>query len=325
MHALLVKTSSLGDVVHNLPVVTDIQRHLPGTVIDWVVEEGFADIPALHPGVRQVIPVALRRWRKQLFSLDTWRDIAEFRHDIKSDFYDVVLDTQGLIKSAVIARQAELAINGRRLGYAAEAAREPLAARFYDAGFAIPKNAHAIERNRWLAAAALGYTLDQTLDYGISAAPLQADWLPSAPYAVFFTGTSRSDKLWPEADWVALARNTQLHIVLPAGSAEEQDRARRLAAQLPQATVAPPLGVADLAGLLSGAQAVVGLDTGLTHLAVALQKPTLAIFCGSDPQLTGVLPGGTAGVAAINLGAKQAPPAVDDVITAFQGLMRGLA
>ena len=320
MHALLVKTSSLGDVVHNLPVVTDIQRHLPGAVIDWVVEEGFADIPRLHPGIRRVIPVALRRWRKQVFSTDTWNEIAEFRHDLKQDFYDIVLDTQGLIKSGLIARQAELAVNGRRLGYAAEAAREPLAARFYDAGFAIPKNAHAIERNRWLASAAFGYVLDQPLDYGISATPLTAGWLQTQPYIVFLTGTSRVDKLWPEADWIALARALNNHVVLPAGSVAERERAQRLAAQMPNATVAPALSVAELAGLMGGAQLVVGLDTGLTHLAAALGKPTLAIFSGSDSRLTGVMAGNDAG-SAINLGGKGLPPSAAEVIAATRGLM----
>ena len=320
MHALLVKTSSLGDVVHNLPVVTDIQRHLPGAVIDWVVEEGFADIPRLHPGVRRVIPVALRRWRKQLFSADTWREIADFRLELKHDFYDIVLDTQGLLKSAVIARQAELAIKGRRLGYAAEAAREPLAARFYDAGFAIPKSAHAIERNRWLASAAFGYALDQPLDYGISAAPLVASWLPQQPYAVFLSGTSRADKLWPEADWITLAQSLDTHVVLPAGSADERERAERLAAQMPRATVAPALSVGELASLLSGAKLVVGLDTGLTHLATALNTPTLAIFSGSDPQLTGVLAGKAPVSSAINLGNKGAPPSVEEVISAARGM-----
>lgn len=318
MHALLVKTSSLGDVVHNLPVVADIQRHNPDAVIDWVVEEAFADIPRMHPGVHRVIPLAIRRWRKQLFTTTTWREMAEFRRALREDFYDIVLDTQGLVKSAVIARQAELAVNGRRLGYTAEAAREPFAARFYDAGFVIPKNAHAVERNRWLAAAALGYTLDGTLDYGISAVPLAAGWLPAMSYAVLLTGTSRADKLWPESDWVALAKALNTPVILPAGSADERERVQRLAAQIPHSLAAPPLGIAELAGLLSGARIVVGLDTGLTHLAAALNKPAVAVFSGSDPELTGV----HAGMSAVNIGREGAPPTAEEVIIAAQGLLR---
>ena len=320
MRVLLVKTSSLGDVVHNLPLVADIQRRIPGVVIDWVVEEGFADIPRLHPGVSRVIPVALRRWRKRIFSAASWREISAFRRDLHREYYDVVLDSQGLIKSALIARQAQLSVNGRRVGYAAEAAREPLAASFYDAGFAIPKNAHAIERNRWLAGAVFDYPVEQALDYGVSALPLSADWLPTSPYAVLLTGTSRTDKCWPEQDWIALGLALDCALVLPAGSIDERARAERLAQQLPRAVVAPQLGIAALAGLLAGAQRVVGLDTGLTHLAAALGKPTAAIFSGSSPELTGVLAGAASGCPAANIGRNGAPPSADDVIAAAQAL-----
>lgn len=320
MHVLLVKTSSLGDVVHNLPVVGDIKQHVPNAIIDWVVEEGFADIPRLHPGVRRVIPVALRRWRKHLLSAATWRDITAFRRDLREDFYDVVLDTQGLIKSALIACQAEMAAGGQRLGYAAEAAREPLAARCYDNGIVIPRNAHAVERNRWLAAAAFGYTHAEMLDYGIVAAPLNAAWLPQPPYAVMFTGTSRADKLWPEDHWIALMRALAMPVILPSGSAEERSRAARLATQAHDAVVAPALAVAELARLLAGARLVIGLDTGLTHLAVALRRPTIAIFCGSDPALTGVL--GADPRFAVNLGARNAAPTPADVIDAAQAMLQ---
>ncbi|CAG4884700.1 Lipopolysaccharide heptosyltransferase 1 [Georgfuchsia toluolica] len=322
MHALLVKTSSLGDVVHNLPVVTDIQRHYPGAVIDWVVEEAFADIPRLHPGVHRVIPVALRRWRKRLFTAATWREMAAFRRGLRHDAYDVVLDTQGLIKSALIARQAQLAAHGRRLGFDAATAREPLAARFYDAGFMIAKNAHAIGRNRRLAAAAFDYTLNTPLDYGIAAPPLATSWLPARPYAVLLTGTSRADKLWPESYWVALAKALNVSVILPAGSAAERERAQRLAAQMPGARAVPPLGIAELAGLMAGAQIVIGLDTGLTHLAAALNKPTLAIFSGSAPELTGAHAGDMLANAAINLGRNGAPPTVAEVIATARGLLR---
>ncbi|MEK7736292.1 MAG: lipopolysaccharide heptosyltransferase I, partial [Pseudomonadota bacterium] len=195
---LLVKTSSLGDVVHNLPVVSDLRANFPNVAIDWVVEESFAEIPGLHPALRRVIPVALRRWRKTLLTAASWREMAAFRRDLQSQAYDLVLDTQGLIKSGLIVGQTRLTARGRRCGYAAEAAREPLAAKFYAAGFAIPRNLHAVERNRGLAAAACGYLPDLPLDYGIAALPLTAAWLPSVPYAVLITATSRADKQWPD-------------------------------------------------------------------------------------------------------------------------------
>lgn len=288
MRILLVKTSSLGDVIHNLPVVSDLKRRFPDAEIDWCVEENFAAIPRLHPGVRKIIPVAVRRWRKALLKSATWREMRAFRAELRAETYDVVLDTQGLAKSAVIARQA----HGTRCGYAAEAAREPLAARFYDATFGIPKAAHAVDRNRWLAAAVFDYPLDQPLDYGIAAPPLAADWLPARPYAVLLTATSRDDKLWEEARWIDLGRTLAgkgIHPVLPAGSLLERERAARLAAAIPGAVAAPPLSIEQLAGLLADARLAVGVDTGLTHLATALGVPTVALYTATEPGLTGVL------------------------------------
>ena len=313
---LLVKTSSLGDVVHNLPVVTDIARKLPGSTVDWVVEEGFADIPRLHPAVRNVVAVAVRRWRRELLSPQTWREINAFKHALRDVRYDHVLDTQGLIKSALVARLA----HGRHCGYAAEAAREPLAARLYDATFVIPRNVHAVERNRWLAAAAFDYPPDAPLDYGIGAPPLAADWLPAEEYAVLLTATSRDDKLWPDTHWLALAGelgSRGLTCVLPGGSDEERGRARRLCQNMRRAIAAPPLSVREIAELLAGARIVVGVDTGLTHLATALGRPVIAIFSGSSPQLTGVF----RDERAINLGQIGAAPAPEDVIAAVNALL----
>lgn len=308
MRILLVKTSSLGDVIHNLPVASDIRRRFPEAEIDWVVEESFAEIPRLHPAVRRVLPVAVRRWRKAPLSPETWREIRGYRRAASADFYDAVLDTQGLLKSALLARAAR----GRKFGHSNP--REPLAARFYDRTFVIPRNQNAVLRNRQLAAAALGYTLDDLpLDYGISAAPLNADWLPTEGYAVLLTATSRADKEWPENDWHALgaALNAAgLRCVLPGGSSAERERAARIAAKLGRAVAAPPMNLADLAGLMAGAQLVIGVDTGLVHLAAALRRPTLALYCGSDPALTGVL--GTA--PHVNLGGIGAPPPAAETV-----------
>lgn len=308
---LLVKTSSLGDVVHNLPVASDIRARFPEACIDWVVEEAFADIPRLHPGVRRVIPVAVRRWRRNLLAAATWGELREYRTAVRSEHYDLVLDTQGLIKSALLTRQAR----GRCAGYAAEAAREPLAAHFYDAAYAIPKNLHAVERNRRLAAAALGYAPNLPLDYGIAAEPLAAPWLPAAPYCVLLTASSRADKLWPEAGWLQLAAALNargLVCVLPGGSAEERERAARLAGGMAQAVAAPPMGITELARLLAGARLVVGVDTGLSHIAAALGRLTFCLFAGSHPELTGVHAGDTA----INLGGAGAAPTAGQVVAA---------
>ena len=326
---LLVKTSSLGDVVHNLPVASDLRRRFPEAQIDWVVEESFADIPRLHPAVRRVIPVALRRWRKALLKAATWQNVTASRQDLQRDAYDIVLDTQGLVKSAVLVSQTRLTPGGRRCGYAAEAAREPLAARFYNATFAIPKNVHAVERNRWLAAAACGYAPDLPLDYGLSGlAPLAPNtWFAGGRYAVLLTATSRDDKLWPEERWRALMdalAGQGLHCILPAGSPLERERARRLASAAGDrmATVAPPLAIAELAGLCAGAEVVIGVDTGLTHLATALGRPTLALFCASNPSLTGVYAGDPPTSRVLNLGAAGAPPTAEAVVAAALAMLR---
>jgi heptosyltransferase I len=310
MHVLLVKTSSLGDVIHNLPVATDIARAFPGAVIDWVVEEAFADIPRLHPAVRHVIPVAVRRWRKQLLAARTWDGLREFRRVVRGEPYDAVIDTQGLLKSALIAWQAR----GKRFGYAAGSAREPVAARFYDRRFDVPKSLHAVERNRLLAAAALGYALPEPdangPDYG-----LEVTRDPRGNSAVLLTATSRADKLWPEERWIALGKRLTsigLECRLPAGSAAERERAARIAGQIPGASVVPPSSLMELARLLASARVAVGVDTGLIHLATALGCPSIALFCASEPALTGVHGGTTA----INLGHRGAAPDTETVIAA---------
>ena len=316
MRILLVKTSSLGDVIHNLPVASDIRRQFPGATIDWCVEESFAAIPRLHPGVEEVIPVAIRRWRKALFAGQTWQEIGTFRAQVGAFAYDAIIDTQGLVKSALIAGRARGPISG----YASDSAREPLASRFYDSRFSVPTNEHAVIRNRKLAAAALGYELAGAPEYGIAAPAARFDWLPPARYVVFLTATSRDDKLWPEPHWIALGdalHASGYRAVLPAGNAAERERANRLAAGIPDAIAAPPMSITELASLLAGAQAAVGVDTGLSHLAVALKTPTVALYTATDPGLTGVLGSGFHR----NLGGKAQLPAPAAVIDALQAVL----
>jgi heptosyltransferase-1 len=309
MRILLVKTSSLGDVIHNLPVVSDLRRIFPEARIDWCVEEAFAEIPRLHPDIEEVIPVAVRRWRRTLMQRATWREIGEFRQRLRRTAYDAIIDTQGLLKSGLIARQAR----GRRYGYAAEVAREAQAARFYDATFVIPRNVHAVERNRWLAAAALDYPVDLPLDYGIKAPIVELPWLTGERHALLLTATSRDDKLWDEANWIAVARELSgrgFIPVLPSGSAPERQRAERIAAAVPGAVVAPALGLRALAGLMGRAQLAIGVDTGLVHLATALGLPTIALYAASDPALTGVYGSGFFR----NLGARGRAPTTAQVL-----------
>lgn len=313
MRILLIKTSSLGDVVHNLPVVTDLRRKFPEAQLDWVVEEGFSEIPRLHPGLNRVIPVALRRWRKALLAPATWSEMRSFRTALQAQSYDLVIDTQGLLKSALIARMAR----GRRCGYDSASAREALAARFYDASFDVAKDLHAVERNRRLASLAAGCSASDAVDYGIAATPAPN---PAGPSAVLLTATSRDDKLWPDQRWVALGRALHqrgLSCLLPSGSISERARAERLAQAIPAAIALPPLSLTELARQLAAARLVIGVDTGLVHLAAALGRPTLALFCASDPALTGVC----ATTPAVNLGAHGRPPEVDAVLAAAISLL----
>ncbi|MDR1887795.1 MAG: lipopolysaccharide heptosyltransferase I [Zoogloeaceae bacterium] len=308
---LLVKTSSMGDVIHNLPVVSDLRARFPEAHIDWVVEEAFADIPRLHPGVRQVLPVALRRWKKHLLFPATWREIGAARRAIAATDYDVVLDTQGLVKSALITRQAR----GLRLGYEAASAREPLAARAYDAVFSVPKTLHAVARNRQLAAAALAYAPTSAVDYGLMSAHSE-----NSRSAVFLTATSRDDKLWPEANWINLGRALAargLSLLLPGGNSDERARAARIARHIPDAQAIPSMRLADLATLIAHARFAVGVDTGLAHLAAAVKTPILALYTATDPGLTGVL-----GVDWFkNLGGKGKPPTMQEALTALVPLL----
>ncbi len=317
MRILLVKTSSLGDVIHNLPVASDLRRQFPDATIDWCVEESFAEIPRLHPAIAEVIPVAIRRWRKKLFSRQTWREIGAFRKRLGAEHYDAVLDTQGLIKSGLVTFCAR----GRCYGYAAEVAREPLASWFYDKTFVIPPNAHAVERNRWLSAAAFNYPVGLPLDYGIVAPELTFPWLTAPRHAVLLTATSRDDKLWEEERWIIVARQLLergLTPILPSGSPVERQRAERVAASAPGAIVPPPLGLRELAAVIGHAELAIGVDTGLVHLAAALGVPTIALYTATDPALTGVL--GTRNFR--NFGAPGQSPAVADVMTAVNQELR---
>ena len=311
---LLIKTSSLGDVVHNLPVVSDIRARFPHARIDWVVEEAYGDIVGMHPGVHRVIAVALRRWRGNVLKPAHWREFGQFRHALSGARYDCVIDTQGLIKSALLARMA----GGARHGYAAASAREPLAAKFYDVVHRVPRDLHAVVRNRRLAALALGYELPPAPDYGIAVPPGMAA-ADSRAYCVLLHATSRADKLWPEPAWVRLGDELARQgyaLMLPWGDADERARSERIARALPAAIVPPARGVLDMAVLLAGARAVIGVDTGLTHLAAALGRPVVALYCATRPGLTGVYAGPGARVR--NLGDGAQPPEMAEVLAALQ-------
>ena len=294
MNTLLVRLSSMGDLIHTLPAITDLARHRPDVQLDWLCEAAFADIARLHPFIHRVHEMRWRHWRKHLFQAATRQQIRSLQRTLKAAHYDRVLDSQG--------------------------AREPLAALFYQHRYPVAKDHPAVERNRQLFAQAFGYTPQGTPDFGIVIPAEAAGSLKNLParYHVALHATSRDSKLWASENWHALL--TQLHagdslpVLLPWGNEAERARAQAIAAQLPFAQVCPPLTLLQAAHLLAHAQAVIGVDTGLLHLANATNRPTIGIYTDSNPAKTGVQESPWAA----NLGGIGQPPSVSDVFNTVQ-------
>lgn len=309
MKVLVVKLSSLGDVVHAMPALQDMCRAVPGLQVDWVVERAFADLVARCAGVHRVIPCELRRWRRAPLAAETRQVFAAFRAELQQEAYDCVIDLQGLTKSALVAWMARLAPGGERvaLGNRTEGSSYEAPTRWvaHRAVF-IPRRIHAVDRSRVLCAHALAYTPDGPEHYGLRAAPHAPDApdprdprdaAATAPEAAasaaparqapgrevaLVHGSSRADKLWPEPLWVELggaliARGFRLG--LPHGSDEERARAQRLAGALgPAAGVWPRLDLGALTDRLAACAGVVGVDSGLSHIATALDLPHVQIY-----------------------------------------------
>jgi heptosyltransferase-1 len=287
MKVLIVKTSSMGDVIHSFQAVEDISHHRPDVTLDWCVEEAFADVVALHPAIRTIHRVALRRWRKSLFDLDTWRHGSALRRALQAGGYDLVIDAQGLLKSAFISRLAGAPVAGLDRA----SAREPAASSFYTYRFAVPRGRHAVERTRRLVAQALDYAPDlSSLATGIRVPPLPDTFqLPMRP-AFLLHGTSRADKKWPVADWIATARLLRERGMTPLttwSNADEQAVAEAIAEAVSETRLIQKSPLGDLGAIIGRSELVVGADTGLTHLASAFAVPTVAVFLTTTPGLTG--------------------------------------
>lgn len=281
---LIVKLSSLGDVIHAMPVVADLRRALPGAQIDWVVEPGFAPLVQRVTGMRRVIGCAQRRWRKRCWAADVRAEKAAFLTELRADAYDAVLDLQGLTKSALVAWRTRTTPTGRRYALANQtdgSGYEAPTRWVADCAIRIEPHIHVVDRSRELAAQALGYTLTSSPDYGLGRA---ADrYVHSQPTLVCVHGTSRDDKLWPEADWIALGRRAVAEgwrLVLPQGSDAEAARAQRLAEAIGAAHCDcwPRISLDELAARMSRTQGVIGVDSGLSHLAVALDLPHVQLY-----------------------------------------------
>jgi lipopolysaccharide heptosyltransferase I len=313
---LVVRPSSLGDIVYALAIVADIRRHRPHLAIDWVAERGFVPLIEMCPEIRRVVPFALRRWRKAPFARETWRGVRAFRHDLRRDDYQAILDLQEQVKGALIARAAR----GRRHGFDRKSVREPIATLAHDVHHRVARHLHFVERCRRLAAAALDYAIDGSPRWHI-VPPSTAPMLPGRPYAVLLHATSRAEKLWPEEHWRALAAHfarSGYATVLPWGSPDEEARSRRIAAGNEGAVVPPWLSLPEAAATLAHAAIAIGIDTGFTHLAAALGTPTVALFFATDPVVHGVA---CVGSHARDLGHDGEVPSVESVIAAAGELL----
>ncbi|CAH0133059.1 Lipopolysaccharide heptosyltransferase 1 [Massilia sp. Bi118] len=323
MKILLVRVSSLGDVLHNLPMVADILRHHPGAQIDWVVEEGYVSLVRLNPHVRKVIPFALRRWKKGLQDKAVRAELRGFFRDLRAEQYDYVFDTQGLIKTGIIMAAARVRPGGQKVGMAngtEDSGYEGVSRIFHSRSIPVAPRTHAVQRGREVAAAALGYAIDSPPDFGLPAPDpaRRPAWMPAGDYAVFFHGTARDAKKWAPADWIALGQAlAPLPVLLPWGSPKEKEEAERLAAGLPNASVLPRLSMMDAVELARHAALAVGVDTGLTHIAAAFVRPTVEIYADSPRWKTE----GNWSPRIVNLGDTGHPPASGDVIRAAQRLL----
>ncbi|NQZ30687.1 MAG: lipopolysaccharide heptosyltransferase RfaC [Oceanospirillaceae bacterium] len=286
MRVLVVKTSSMGDIIHTLPALTDAMRAIEGIRFDWVVEEGFQEIPRWHAAVDNVIPVAIRRWRKH--PIQAWRSgqWQAFKQQLQAQHYDAVIDAQGLLKSAaLVVRNAR----GKSYGLDKDSAKEPLASRFYQQPINVAKDQHAIERTRQLFALSLGYSLEkeQQGDFNISSYFSSNE---KSEYLVFNHGTTRFDKHYPQVYWqqlITMATEQGWQVKLPWGSDTELARAIELAAGNPKVTVLDKLSLSQVAQVIADAAGCISVDTGLSHLSAALDKPNLTLFGPTDPGLVG--------------------------------------
>ncbi|MBI3711791.1 MAG: lipopolysaccharide heptosyltransferase I [Burkholderiales bacterium] len=324
MKILLIRVSSLGDVLHNMPIVDDIKAHYPDAQIDWVVEEAYVNLVKLQPKVNKVIAYAQRRWRKSLGNKTTRTEIKHFYRTLREEAYDFIIETQGLLKTGIIMGLARKAKNGKKIGLAngtEGSGYEGISRIFHDLSIPVDRRTHAVQRGRIVAAAALGYAINTPASFGLQKLDLHPDWMPNEPYIVFFHATAGESKKWPRDHWIDCAgdlRITGWPILLPWGNAAEKAEAEAMAEHMPNAQVLPKLSMQEATVLAQRAALVIGVDTGLVHIAAAYETPTIEIYCDSPRWKTE----GNWSPKIINLGDKGMPPSVAEVEIAFEHLLK---
>jgi heptosyltransferase-1 len=334
---LLVKLSSLGDVLHNLPIVWDLRARLPNAQIDWVVEEAYVHLlePLLSRdgfrGIDRIIPFALRRWKKNLFSLATWQEFFAFRTMLQSTAYDVLIETQGLIKSAMVCSLAKKSPNVVIAGLANAtefSGYESLARSFYNQSVQVPTQCHAVDRSRWVMSLALDWSLIERSSAPqfypqefIKCIPKSSLDGLRTPYVLCFHSTARDAKRWSNQNWIVLGKDLAARgyqVVFPWGSASEKAISMSLAEQIPGAFVPPAFSIEEAFSVITGAALTVGVDTGLTHLAAVIDKPTVEIYCDSPRWKTE----GYWSQKIANVGDIQNPPSPQEVLEASLQLLQ---
>lgn len=283
---LIVKTSSMGDIIHTLPALSDAAKHITNVSFNWVIEPSFSEIPVWHPNVSRVIPVPLRKFRKEPMRLLKNGEVQSFFNALREERYDYVIDAQGLIKSAILTRLAK----GLRCGLDRHSVWESLACLAYKKKVSVQPTLHAITRMRQLFSKILDYSLEEGSlpDYGLQL-PKESTFT-GKPYLVFIHGTTWVTKEWPESYWSQLAKiavSNGFDVLLPWGNAVEQERAVRIKADISEVTVLPKTTLTDMAKMLGSAVGAVSVDTGLGHLAAALSVPTVSIYGPTDPKEVG--------------------------------------
>ena len=334
---LLVKLSSLGDVLHNLPIVWDLRARLPDAQIDWVVEEGYVHLlePLLSRdgfrGIDRIIPFGLRRWKKNLFRLATWQEFFAFRKTLQSTTYDVLIETQGLLKSAIVCSLAKK-ISGAVIAGLANATEfsgyEPLSRSFYNQSVQVPTQCHAVDRSRWVMCSALDWPLIERSDAPqfypsefITSIPKSSVAGLRSPYVLCFHSTAREAKRWSNANWIALGKDLSARgyqLVFPWGNAAEKAVSQLLASQISGALVPSAFSIEEAFSVIADAALTVGVDTGLTHLAAVLNKPTIEIYCDSPLWKTE----GYWSDRICNVGDIQNPPSIQEVLDASLKLLQ---
>ena len=334
---LLVKLSSLGDVLHNLPIVWDLRARLPDAQIDWVVEEAYVHLltPLLSQnsfrGIDHIIPFGLRRWKKSLFKMSTWKEFFAFRKTLQSTSYDVLIETQGLLKSAIVcslAKKNEDAVVTGLANATEFSGYEPLARLFYSQSAQVPTQCHAVDRSRWVMCSAIDWPLlnrsnapqfyPKEFIESISQTTVQGI---RTPYVLCFHSTAREAKRWSNSHWISFGKELSTRgyqVVFPWGSAAEKAVSESLAAQIPDAFVPPAFSIEDAFSVIAGANLTIGVDTGLTHLAAVLDKPTVEIYCDSPRWKTE----GYWSDRIANVGDIQNPPSVQEVLDASLKLLK---